>query len=84
MVELESLKGQVKEWKEKYDTIRIKRQVLVRFMSGRERPGQQFWPGRGIAPAGAGVYTMLYIVKYIAKQATCVITPHVNAVNGVM
>ena len=35
--------------------------------TGRERPGQQFWPDRGIAPAPAvarvGVYTMLYIVS---------------------
>ena len=28
MVEIESLKGQIKEWKEKYETIRIKRQVF--------------------------------------------------------
>ena len=29
MVEVESLKGQVKEWKEKYETIRLKRQVCL-------------------------------------------------------
>jgi len=28
LVEFDFLKGQVKEWKEKYETIRIKRQVL--------------------------------------------------------
>ena len=35
----------------------------------RERPGQQFW--------------LILGLKYIAKQTTCVLTSHVNAVNGI-
>ena len=48
---------------------------------GNDRGNNLSW-GQGITPAPPRVYTMLCL-KYIAKQATCILTPHVNTVNGV-
>ena len=45
-----------------------------------QRPGQQFCPGSELR-LEPGFIQCYYIVSRI--QATCVLTPHVNAVNGV-
>ena len=62
--------------------------LILIYCGSSDNQGNNFGRGWRIAPtrAGAEVYTMLYIVlclEYIAKQATCVLTPHVNAVSGV-
>ena len=51
----------------------------------RERSGQQFWMGPELQPGPGLGFMQCFILclEYIARQATRVLTPHVNAVNGV-
>ena len=65
----------------KSDTVANGSPPLRRFCVGQalagERPGQQFWPGFGF------IRCFILCLEYLAKLATCVLTPHVNAVNGI-
>ena len=49
----------------------------------RERPGQRFWPGPEPEPGPGFIQCFILCLEYIAKQVTCLLTPNVNAVNGV-
>ena len=64
---------------------------LVKVLCDRERPGQQFWPGLKLQPRNCTclqprlgfIQCFMLCLEYIAKQASCVLTPHVNAVSDV-
>ena len=67
---------------------RTYKRILLRYFAIENDRSNNF--GREVAPARAGLYTMLCIVsridrslEYVAELASCVLTPRVNVVNGV-